>query len=123
MGEDMRDIPHIGRRGLITGVAASAALGATPALAQIPNFGGLAGADIGRLAGQVGDVVSGMNLTEADEIAMGEGYYERFIDQSGGRYNSRADQAALQRFAQPVDRKSTRLNSSHLSVSRMPSSA
>ncbi len=97
----MRD--HIDRRGLIVGAAAGAALGATPALAQIPSsIGGFNTGDIGNLVGQVNDVVSGMNLTEADEIAMGEGYYERFIDQSGGRYNSRADQAALEQFARPV---------------------
>lgn len=93
---------HIDRRGLIAGVAAGAALSATPALAQIPNIAGMTGGDIGNLVGQVGDVLQGMQLSEADEIALGEGYYERFIDQSGGRYNSRADQEALRRFAQPV---------------------
>jgi predicted Zn-dependent protease len=98
----MRDSSAIGRRGVLTGVAAGAALGATPALAQFPSIGGLTGSDLGNLVGQVGDVLQGMNLTEGDEIAMGEGYYERFIEQSGGRYNSRADQAALERFAQPV---------------------
>ena len=99
MGELMREAAHVGRRGLLAGVAAGAALGAAPALAlaQVPNFGAL-----GDLVGQVGDVVSGMNLTEAHEIAMGEGYHERFIHQSGGRYNSRREQAALQRFAQSV---------------------
>jgi len=98
----MGEISHIGRRGLITGVAAGAALAATPTLAQLPNIAGMTGSDLGNLVGQVGDVLQGMQLSEADEIAMGEGYYERFVDQSGGRYNSRADQEALRRFAQPV---------------------
>ena len=94
---------HIDRRGLIAGVAAAAALGATPALAQFPtSIGGFNTGNLGNMVGQFSDVMAGMNLTEADEIALGEGYYERFIDQSGGRYNSRADQEALHRFAQPV---------------------
>jgi predicted Zn-dependent protease len=101
MGDIMRDTP-IGRRGLLAGAAAGAALGATPALAQFPSFGSIGGGDIGNLVGQVSGVLAGMTFTEADEIAMGEGYYERFIDQSGGLYNSRVDQEALQRFAQPV---------------------
>ena len=93
----------IDRRGLITGMAAGAALGATPALAQLPNsIGGFNTGNLGNMVGQFSDVMAGMNLTEADEIALGEGYYERFIDQSGGRYNSRADQEALRKFAQPV---------------------
>ncbi|HEX2801753.1 MAG TPA: M48 family metallopeptidase [Phenylobacterium sp.] len=98
----MHDRAQIGRRGLLAGVAAGAALGAGPALAQFPNLGGLAGGDIGRLVGQVSDVLSNMNFTEADEIALGEGYYDRFIDQSGGLYNSRSEQEALRDFAQPV---------------------
>jgi len=96
----MRD--HIDRRGLIAGAAAGAALVATPALAQLPNIAGMTGTDLGNLVGQVGDVLQGMQFSEADEIAMGDGYYERFIDQSGGRYNSRIDQEALRKFAQPV---------------------
>jgi predicted Zn-dependent protease len=106
MGDIMHDTSRIGRRGLLAGVAAGAALGATPALAQFPSLpslpGGLGGGDIGNLVGQVSNVLSGMNITEADEIAMGEGYYDRFIDQSGGLYNSRTDQDALRAFAQPV---------------------
>lgn len=103
MGDIVHDTSRIGRRGLLTGAAAGAALGATPAVAQFPSIS-LPGmpAGLGELVGQVGGVISSMNITEADEIAMGEGYYERFIDQSGGLYNSRADQDALRAFAQPV---------------------
>ena len=43
-----------------------------------------------------------MNLGETDEIAMGDAYYDRFIDQSGGLYNCRVAQSALRKFAQPV---------------------
>ncbi len=96
---------HLDRRGLIAGVAAAGI--ATPAFAQIPGFGsvpGLSGraADVANLAGKVGGVLASMQFSEADEIALGEGYYERFIDQSGGRYNSRLDQEALVEFAKPV---------------------
>jgi predicted Zn-dependent protease len=63
------------------------------------------GADMGKigdLVGQVSNVISSMNLTEVDEIAMGDAYYERFIEDSGGLYNSHVAQDALRRFAQPV---------------------
>src|SRR5258706_8436965 len=93
------------RRGLLTGVAAAGALGATPALAQFPNLGASVGGQFGQvgdLVGQAANVIAGMNLTEADEIAMGGAYYDRFIDQSGGLYNSQADQAALRKFAEPL---------------------
>ncbi len=97
----MHDASHIGRRALLTGLGAGAALAATPALAQIPGFG-FGGGAVGDLLGSVTSVISGMKLGEADEIAMGNGYYERFINQSGGRYNGRAAQAALRDFARPV---------------------
>jgi len=101
------DHARLDRRGLITGLSALGAAAATPALAQIPGFGsvpGLSGraADVANLAGKVGGVLASMQFSEADEIALGAGYYERFIDQSGGRYNSRVDQEALADFAQPV---------------------
>jgi predicted Zn-dependent protease len=103
----------IGRRNLLTGVAAvgafgAGALGATPALAQfagLPNIPLPPGVDASRfsaLASQVSTVISGMQLTEADEIAMGAAYYERFIEESGGLYNSQNMQDALHRFAEPV---------------------
>ena len=110
----MGETSDIGRRGLLGGVAA---LAATPALAQIPNIPGLSalqnlpGANAASspvmsrfvdLAGQAASVIASMKLTEADEIAMGDGYYEPFIDQSGGRYNSRRAQEALRSFAEPV---------------------
>jgi predicted Zn-dependent protease len=104
----MHDIGNIGRRTLLTGVAAGAALSAAPALAQFPGLGSLpmpGGADMGKigdLVGQVSNVISSMNLTEVDEIAMGDAYYERFIEDSGGLYNSHVAQDALRRFAQPV---------------------
>jgi len=102
------DHPRIDRRGLITGVAAAGAAAATPAFAQLSsvlgNVPGLSGraADVANLAGKVGDVLVSMKFSEEDEIALGQGYYERFIDQSGGRYNSRLDQEALADFARPV---------------------
>ena len=104
----MGDYSQIGRRGLLTGgAAAGAALIATPALAQLPSLGSLPGMPAGMskaadLVGQAANVISSMKLTEADEIAMGDGYYEKFIEQSGGRYNSRRAQDAVRQFAQPV---------------------
>ncbi|MDB5422621.1 MAG: yfgC 2 [Phenylobacterium sp.] len=109
----MHDIANIGRRAVLIGVASAGALGATSALAQIPNLGGMMGgamggagnanlAKMGDLVGQVSNVIAGMNLTEADEIAMGGAYYDRFIDQSGGLYNDRAAQTALRKFAEPL---------------------
>jgi predicted Zn-dependent protease len=102
----------VDRRGVLAGMAAGAVTGAaagaaSPALAQISSITGalpLSGraADIANMAGKVGDVLASMKFSEADEIALGEGYYERFIDQSGGRYNSRLDQEALTDFAKPV---------------------
>ena len=95
------------RRGLLGGLAAAgAALAAGPALAQLPSFPSLptgpGGMDLNQVASQVFGVLQKMQFTEADEIAMGQGYYERFIDQSGGVYNSQADQQALRDFAKPV---------------------
>ncbi|HEY0437946.1 MAG TPA: M48 family metallopeptidase [Phenylobacterium sp.] len=103
----MNDIQRIGRRGLLTGAAA---LAASPALAQLPDLRSLPGmgnlppgmSKAADLVGQAANVISGMKLTEADELAMGENYYEPFIEESGGRYNSRRAQEALRRFAQPV---------------------
>src|SRR4051812_23046104 len=99
----MHDPADIGRRAILAGVAASAVAAATPALAQFPSLPG--GLDVGRLtdlAGQVSGVIAGMKLTEADELAMGAAYYEPFIEQSGGRCNSRLEQEALHRFAEPL---------------------
>jgi predicted Zn-dependent protease len=101
----MGEFKDIGRRGLLTGgAAAGAALIATPALAQFPGIPNMpAGmSKVVDLAGQAANVLASMKLTEVDEIAMGDGYYERFIEQSGGRYNSRRAQDALRAFAQPV---------------------
>src|SRR4051794_40915391 len=107
---DMGEIANIGRRSigrrsLITGAAA---LAATPALAQIPNLGGFTSSlpgGMGKavdLVSQAANVMASAQLTEADELAMGDRYYEPFIDQSGGRYNSRRAQEALHKFAEPV---------------------
>lgn len=93
------------RRGLLGGlVAAGAALTAGPALAQLPFAlpSGPGGMDLNGLVGQVAGVLQKMQFSEADEIAMGQGYYERFIDQSGGYYNSQLDQEALRDFAKPL---------------------
>lgn len=103
----MGEISNIGRRGLLTGAAASVA-GVTPALAQFSGLRiGVPGMPAGAskiidLAGQTANVIASMKLTEADEIAMGDHYYQRFIDESGGPYNSRNAQYALKQFAQPV---------------------
>src|SRR3546814_7895835 len=55
----------------------------------------------------------------------GDERLEQMIDDIGGRARSGIDHAHLDRERQPppVDRKSTRLNSSHSCASRMPSSA
>lgn len=102
----MHDGDHFDRRALLTGVAAAGALAATQALAQIPNLGSLtSNANLNKaldLAGQVGNVVAKMQIAEVDEIAMGSGYYDNFIDQSGGYYNDRMAQEALRKFAEPL---------------------
>jgi predicted Zn-dependent protease len=104
------------RRGLLTGAAAMSALVATPAFAQFPNLGGMTGmggvgiGKVGDLVGQVANVIQSMNFTEADEITMGDSYYDRFIGQSGGAYNSHAAQGALRQFAQPLIATSKRPN-------------
>ena len=106
----MHDRAIIGRRALLAGVGAGAALAASPAFAQFPGMGSLPGnlpggismSKVTDLVGQVSNVIAGMNLTEADELAMGNSYYEPFIDQSGGRYNNRTAQEALRRFAEPL---------------------
>ena len=94
---------HIDRRGLLGGLSAAAV--ASPALAQLPggfSLPSIGGQDINGLVGQVAGVLGNMQFSEADEIAMGQNYYDRFIDQSGGAYNSRTDQEALRDFAKPV---------------------
>jgi predicted Zn-dependent protease len=104
----MSDFPTVGRRGLLTGVGAVGLAAATPAFAQFPGLPvGLSGMPAGAsklidLAGQAANVIASMRLTEADELAMGDNYYQRFIDESGGPYNSRNAQEALKRFAEPV---------------------
>lgn len=109
----MGDTADIGRRALLAGVAAGTALAATPALAQFSGLGNLGGMDVGKignLMGSVVNVIEGMKLSEADELAMGGAYYERFIDQSGGYYNGGAAQTALRRFADPLIATSKRSN-------------
>jgi predicted Zn-dependent protease len=107
------------RRGLLTGAVAMGALAATPAFAQFPNLGGMGamggmgGAGMGKigdLMGQVVNVIQSMNFTEADEITMGDTYYDRFVDQGGGAYNCHAAQSALRQFAQPLIATSKRPN-------------
>jgi predicted Zn-dependent protease len=108
----------VGRRTLLTGVAAAGALGASPALAQfsgLPSLPGMANMPAGAskfvdLAGQAANVLASMQISEADEISMGNAYYDRFIDQSGGLYNSRNAQEALHSFAEPVIATSKRAN-------------
>jgi predicted Zn-dependent protease len=100
---------NLDRRALLTGVAAAGALGATRALAQIPNLGGFipGGAPAGMskaldYATQAANVMASIKISEPEEIAMGTGYYDNFIDQSGGYYNDRMAQDALRRFAEPL---------------------
>ena len=108
----------LGRRGLLTGVAAAGLVGATPAFAQFPSLSSLPGmsnmpagaSKFADLAGQAANVLASMQISEADEISMGNAYYEKFIDQSGGLYNSQNAQDALRRFAEPVIATSKRPN-------------
>jgi predicted Zn-dependent protease len=105
----MDDHHHLDRRALLTGVGAAGALGATHALAQIPSLGGLipggAPAGVGKAldyATQAANVMASIKISEPEEIAMGNTYYDNFIDQSGGYYNDRVAQDALRRFAEPL---------------------
>ena len=106
MGDHRIERRLVDRRGLLGGLsAAGVAAVASPALAQLPggfSLPSIGGQDINGLVGQVAGVLGNMQFTEADEIAMGQNYYDRFIDQSGGVYNSRVDQEALRDFARPV---------------------
>jgi predicted Zn-dependent protease len=110
---------NLARRTLLTGAAAAAgAMAATPALAQfsglpsLPGVGSLPGgaSKVMDLAGQAANVLASMQISEADEISMGTAYYDRFIDQSGGLYNSQNAQEALNRFTAPVVATSKRPN-------------
>ncbi|HYE49427.1 MAG TPA: M48 family metallopeptidase [Azospirillaceae bacterium] len=99
------------RRALLASAAAAAAgLAAGPAAAQLDQILGQAAGQMGfgQTLNTVNDLMKGMDLGEAEELVMAESYYERFIGQSGGRYNSRKAQEALKRFAQPILQTSQR---------------
>jgi predicted Zn-dependent protease len=98
-------IHRISRR---VAVAGASSLIAAPALAQFNPFGRGGGIDIGNVLSNTVDMFKGMDIREADEIKMGESYYDGFIEQSGGRYGNEAAQQALREFAQPVIATSTR---------------
>ncbi len=105
----MRDHPsdatQPSRRALLAGAAALLTV-ANPAAAQLGDI--LRQGGLGDVANSLDGLMKGMDFKEADELAMGTAYYERFIAQSGGRYNSRRAQEALRRFADPIIRTSLR---------------
>lgn len=71
---------------------------------------GLAGcqADANQLITSTAQIVQGLNVSEADEIAIGNKLYGATIDESGGPYRNRAVQQAAQRLADPLIRSSPR---------------
>jgi predicted Zn-dependent protease len=81
------------RRSVLGGLAASGAMMANSALAQF-NLGSV----IQGAAGLVGAYAAG----EADEIKMGETYYQPLLEKSGGAVSDRNAQEALRRFSQPL---------------------
>lgn len=79
------------RRSVLAGLAASAI--AAPAHAQF---------SLGNLVQGAASVISAYTSGEADEIKMGETYYQDYLKKSGGLYPDRNAQEALRRFAQPL---------------------
>jgi hypothetical protein len=75
MGHDPAS--RIGRRAMLGAAAATAA---APAAAQ---FGPI---DLGTIFSVGKNLVDGLNLSEADEITMGNELYQPFLAQSGGAY-------------------------------------
>ena len=76
------------------GVAAAPAANAQNRFNQLFNIGS--------------DMMRSMQMSEPDELAIGRDLYRPLIQQSGGAYQSRAVQAAIQRFAQPLFQTSNR---------------
>ena len=64
------------------------------------------------------EYLQGQLTNDVEALGVGEGQYAALLDRKG---HMQADMRVLR--TSPVDRKSTRLNSSHFQVSRMPSSA
>ena len=61
--------------------------------------------------------------SEGEEVAKGEPLYELDTDKVTQEVEAESDGVLLKIVVADGDRKSTRLNSSHRSLSRMPSSA
>jgi beta-barrel assembly-enhancing protease len=92
--------PSTSRRCLIGAAALGAGtLAALPAAAQ---------SRLNQLFNIGGDLMRALQMNEPDEFAIGRDLYGAMIQQSGGAYRSRAIQAAIQRFAQPLFQTSAR---------------
>lgn len=84
----------LSRRAMISQAAAAVtAVTALPAYAQF---------NLGNLIQGAANVASSLAGGEADEIKMGETYYQDYLAKSGGTFPDRNAQEALRRFAQPL---------------------
>lgn len=90
------------RRKVLLGLGAAVALAPSAASAQFGNILGGAGIPGGDLVGAAMNAMEGAKFSEGDELTMGGSYYEQFINQSGGKYNSRGAQQALRSFADGI---------------------
>jgi predicted Zn-dependent protease len=116
----IRNFParRISRRSLVAGLGgAGLAVLSAPALAQFSlKFGGSDDSgggfklDLGKLFSSAQNLFESFDLSEEDELKIGEQLYPKLIDRSGGRYANRRIQADMDRFAEPLFRTSARTN-------------
>ena len=71
----------------------------------------------------VNEAVTGMNGVEHEFTEEEKNFVVQFAFRSGSKEDTISLIEALAHSTDKVDRKSTRLNSSHIPLSRMPSSA
>lgn len=109
----------LSRRALVAGLggAGIAALSA-PALAQFKlNLGGSDDSggggfnlNLNKIFSSVQNLFESFNLSEEDELKIGEQLYPKLVDRSGGSYANRRIQADMDRFSEPLFRTSGRTN-------------
>ena len=102
--------PAMSRRGVIAGLAGvGSSLATAPAWAFSLDFGdkGIS-LDVVNIFNSASNLFEGYNLDEEDETRIGNTLYGKLVDRSGGAYPNRKVQAAMERFADPLIRTSTR---------------
>ncbi len=97
--------PILDRRQMIAGLLASSAAGLMGACQVNVGNTSINAASLINTAQSASQLAS---LGEDDEIRIGERLYGQMIDTQGGAYRNRKVQAAMDRFADPIIRSSTR---------------